>query len=91
MTAEFVRAVEDQGLTYGELKTMARNSLEHSFLAGKSLWANGKSFQRAFACSKDAASVAHISAGCEGFLKQNDKAATQWRLERAFSEFEKSF
>ena len=91
MTAEYVRAVEDQGLTYGELKAMARNSLEHSFLSGKSLWANGKSFQSASGCGKDAASAAHISAGCEAFLKQNDKAATQWQLERAFSEFEKSF
>jgi len=91
MTAEYVRAVEDQGLTYSDLKTMARTSLEHSFLAGKSLWADGNQFQPASACAGDATRTAHASAGCETFLKQNDKAATQWRLEQAFSQFEKSF
>ncbi len=91
MTAEYVRGVEDQGLTYSDLKLMARASLQHSFLAGKSLWADGKHSQRAPACGKDASESAHLSSTCGAFLKQNDKAATQWRLERAFSEFEKSF
>ena len=91
MTAEYVRAVEDQALTYNDLKTMARASLEHSFLAGKSLWMDGKRFQPVSACAGDVTGTAHASAGCETFLKQNDKAATQWRLEQAFSQFEKSF
>jgi hypothetical protein len=34
MTHEYLRAVETYGLSYGELKKMARASLEHSFLAG---------------------------------------------------------
>jgi len=34
MTHEYLRAVETYGLSYGELKKMARDSLEHSFLSG---------------------------------------------------------
>jgi hypothetical protein len=34
MTHEYLRAVETYGLSYGELKRMARDSLEHSFLPG---------------------------------------------------------
>ena len=34
MTHEYVRAVQDFGLGYSDLKHMARESLEHSFLAG---------------------------------------------------------
>jgi len=32
MTLEYKRAVEDQGLGYRALKTMARNSLKHAFV-----------------------------------------------------------
>ena len=37
MTHEYLRAVETYGLTYADLKRMARQSLEHSFLPGASL------------------------------------------------------
>ena len=33
LTNEYQRAVEEQGLTYRELKTISRNSIEYSFLA----------------------------------------------------------
>jgi adenosine deaminase len=32
MTREYLRAATDQSLDYGQLKTMARGSIEHSFL-----------------------------------------------------------
>jgi adenosine deaminase len=91
MTSEYVRAVEDQELTYDDLKTMARTSLEHSFLPGQSLWADGKALRHVAACGKDFSPSAHVSSDCGRFLKQSEKAATQWRLEQAFSEFEKTF
>ena len=91
MTAEYMRAVEDQGLSYQDLKSMARNSLQHSFLAGRSLWTDAKQSQIAPACSKEAPKASAPFAGCGVFLKQNDKAATQWRLEQAFANFERSF
>ena len=42
MTHEYLRAVESYHLSYADLKRMARQSLEHSFLPGESLWADTK-------------------------------------------------
>ena len=42
MTHEYLRAVEGYRLPYTELKRMARQSIEHSFLPGQSLWAETK-------------------------------------------------
>ena len=39
LTHEYVRAVADYALTYADLKDIVRNSLDHSFLPGASLWA----------------------------------------------------
>jgi adenosine deaminase len=44
LTHEYVRAAEEQGLSYFDLKQMARTSLEHAFLAGDSLWATPDDF-----------------------------------------------
>src|SRR6266702_33859 len=38
LTHEYVRAALEYGLGYLDLKDMARTSLEHSFIAGESLW-----------------------------------------------------
>ena len=38
LTHEYVRAVLEQHLNYGDLKTAARNGIEFSFLPGASLW-----------------------------------------------------
>jgi adenosine deaminase len=35
LTNEFQRAVQDQGLSYGDLKQMSRNSIEYSFLPAR--------------------------------------------------------
>jgi adenosine deaminase len=37
MTHEYLRAVQTYGLTYADLKRLARQSLEHSFLPGATL------------------------------------------------------
>ena len=42
MTHEYLRAAEPYLLSYAELKRMTRQSLEHSFLPGHSLWADTK-------------------------------------------------
>ncbi len=44
MTHEYVRAAETYHLTYADLKRMARQSLEHSFLAGASLWSDPQAY-----------------------------------------------
>ena len=42
MTHEYLRAVEGYHLSYTDLKRMTRQSIEHSFLPGQSLWAETK-------------------------------------------------
>jgi hypothetical protein len=91
MTHEYLRAVETYGLSYGDLKRMARASLEHSFIPGASLWSDGRELRRAAACEGDKASGDRVSGKCEKWLGANERARVQWQLERAFAEFEKKF
>jgi adenosine deaminase len=88
MTHEYLRAVQDQRLSYSDLKQMARASLEHSFLPGESVWSNGKTFTKIPACSGDHAIAGRYSAKCTTFLDSNQKAQTEWMLERQFDIFE---
>jgi adenosine deaminase len=89
LTHEYVRAVQTYGLTYADLKKMVRTGLEHSFLAGASLWSSPDIFTRlAAACVQDSAGADKPSARCATFLQSNEKAAQQWELERRFRAFE---
>ena len=92
ITHEYVRAAETYGLSYPDLKQMARTSLEHSFLPGVSLWSAKDIFTRAVAaCSADSLGADKPSSTCAAFVKTNEKAQQQWELERRFREFESSF
>ena len=91
MTHEYLRAVETYSFTYSQMKHMARLSLEHSFLAGSSLWQDASTFRKVAACSADAGSASKPSAPCAKFLAESDRARAQWGLEREFVEFEKKF
>ncbi len=90
MTHEYLRAVESYNLSYADLKRMARQSLEHSFLPGKSLWTQTKpEFRVVPLCAIDAAG--NLSRACEDFLAQSEKAREQSKLEAEFVKFEKKF
>ena len=92
MTHEYLRAVEGYQLPYTELKRMTRQSIEHSFLPGDSLWASTKSaFRPVAACSADTAIEERPSPACAKFLAANERAWEQWKLETAFARFEKKF
>lgn len=92
MTQEYLRAVEGYRLSYADLKRMTRQSLEHSFLPGPSLWAETKgAFRPVAACAADNAGTEKPSAGCEKFLAASEHAREQWKLEYALTEFEKRF
>jgi adenosine deaminase len=92
LTHEYVRAVGTYGLTYADLKQLARTSLEHSFLAGISLWRAPDNFTSAVsACAAIPLGAEKPSAGCAAFLAANERAAQQWELERRFRVFEASF
>jgi adenosine deaminase len=90
MTHEYLRAVAGYGLTYAALKRMTRQSLEHSFLPGESLWRDARhEFRAASACAADTPGADKPSAGCEQFLAANERAREQWKLEVEFGKFEK--
>ena len=79
LTNEYLRAVTEQGLGYGDLKAAARASLEYAFLPGPSLWAAPRT---------PVAACARPGPACDAFLAGSRKAAAQWRLEREFERFE---
>jgi adenosine deaminase len=90
ITTEFLRAAQTYKLSYLELKTLARTSLEHSFLPGASLWADAHALRRVNACAADTTSRA-TNAGCKRFLEGSERARAQWELETEFAHFEKQF
>jgi adenosine deaminase/adenosine deaminase CECR1 len=88
LSHEYQLAVLRYGLKYGDLKRLARNSLEYSFLAGQSLWQSSKFAGMNTACAADRPGAAAPSQGCTAFLKTSDRARSQWQLEADFAEFE---
>ena len=92
MTHEYLRAVEGFHLTYTDLKRMTRQSIEHSFLPGQSLWTETEgAFRPVTACASDLAGADKPSAGCAKFLAASARAREQWRLEGEFTKFEKKY
>ena len=88
MTMEFVKAAEEQQLSYVQLKNMARNSLQYAFIPGSSLWSDSKKFIKVSQCANDNPSRGAPSQGCRQFLSASDKARLQWALEEELSSFE---
>jgi adenosine deaminase len=89
LTHEYVRAAEEFGLNYLELKQMARTGMEHTFLPGKSLWAAADVFTAPVtACRGQALGAEKPTPACETFLDSSEKAAAQWEQERRFKAFE---
>ena len=92
MTYEYLRAVESYRLSYVDLKRMARQSLEHSFLPGSSLWTDTKLvFRMQPACARDRSAAEQPSAGCDAFLAASERARMQWKLEVELAKFEKKY
>jgi hypothetical protein len=92
LTHEYLRAVESYHLSYADLKRMARQSLEHSFLPGASLWTDTKLvFRMTPACVADAPGAEKPSATCQQFLTANERARMQWQLESEFAKFEEKY
>jgi adenosine deaminase len=86
MTNQYMRAVEDQGLKYEQLKQLVRNSLEYAFVEGESLWTNRRYDAMHRACATDPKSDR-----CTAFLAKNTKARLQWRLEQRLRSFEATY
>ena len=91
MTNEYLRAVQSYDLTYDDLKRLARQSLEHSFLPGASLWEETREFGRVESCAGDEPGRKKLSKPCQKFLDSSERARTQWALETEFAKFESKF
>jgi adenosine deaminase len=92
LTHEYVRAALEYHLGYLDLKQMARTSIEHSFLAGESLWDKPDAFTRTkTTCAGQKIGAESPAGSCLAFLKANQKAAQQWELEHRFAVFESTF
>ena len=89
LTHEYVRAARDFGLTYLDLKQMARTSLEHAFLPGPSLWAHPDDFtQPVPACAHQPLGTASPTPACAAYLQASPRATQQDQLEHRFQTFE---
>jgi adenosine deaminase len=89
LTHEYARAVDEQDLTYVDLKHSARDSLEHSFLPGESLWQWPDNYDHIKSvCGASITANSKPTDACRQFLDANEKAAEQWELERRFAVFE---
>ncbi len=84
LTAEFERAVLTYNLSYADLKQMVRNSLEYSFLPGKSYWATS-----AYKAAAPPCTASRTAAACRSYLEGNEKARLEADLEDKFAKFEK--
>jgi len=89
ITHEYLRAVQTYDLKYSDLKRMVRESLEHSFLPGRSVWQKPES--SVARCELDLKHPENPSPSCKAILDGSDKARVQWQLEQAFAEFERQF
>jgi adenosine deaminase len=91
LTHEYTRAAMDFNLSYLDLKSSARASLEHSFLAGPSLWQQPDAFTRTVSdCAGQPLGSANPTPKCLSFLRSSEKAAQQWELEHRYDLFESS-
>jgi adenosine deaminase len=89
LTHEYQKAVEEQNLTYADLKQSARTSLEHSFIPGADLYPEQDNFtHRAAACAAAITPISQPSTACAVFLKTSDRATQQYELEHRFAVFE---
>lgn len=87
LTTEYMRAIEEQHVSYSDLKKLSRDSLEYAFLSGEGLWQKNTGESVKPVCS-GIAFTAMPQGKCADFLVKNDKAALQWKLEAAFIRYE---
>jgi adenosine deaminase len=89
ITHEYEFATREYRLHYGDLRTLARASLEHAFLPGRSLWHAADHYRLAAACARDVPGRARLSTRCRRLLHWSAKANLQWALEGRLRAFER--
>ncbi|MFI0900646.1 adenosine deaminase [Streptomyces sp. NPDC020983] len=89
---EYQYTAATYGLTYPELKDLARASLQYAFLPGAPLWSGNPTalgYRPQPACRGQLPGTGRpVSAACRRLLAASPKAALEWRQEAAFAAFE---
>ena len=94
LTHEYVRAAMTYPLSYSDFKQMVRTSLEHSFLAGESLWQQSgpwETYEHPLSACRAQLGKPMATGECAARLSASDKARQQFELERRFHVFEAAF
>ena len=89
LTHEYAFAATQYDLGYRSLKELARASLEHAFLPGRSLWRAVGQRRRRAACAGDVPGEGPPGRRCRAFLRGSAKATVQWRQEQRSYAFER--
>lgn len=90
---EYRYAARTYGLTYPELKDLARASLEYAFLPGESLWLGNPTrngYVLTGACRPVDLTTGRPGPRCRALLDTSAKATAQWHQEIAFRQFERT-
>jgi adenosine deaminase len=85
LSAEYERAVLEQGLSYTQLRAISRASLAHAFIEGDSLLQPSGEIRPE--CRPDIGG--EPSPVCAAVLDTSEKARLQWRLETELRSFER--
>lgn len=88
LTWYFKRAVVGYHVDYRTLKRMVRDSLEHAFVPGASLWAAPENFTMVPACANKTLEPMPESPSCRDFLAGSERARLEWKEEVEFAGFE---
>ena len=89
LTHEYEYALREYGLGDRTLKTLSRASLDYSILRGRSLWRARDAYRPRRACARDTLGERKPGRACRALLRDSEKAALQWRMERAIRSFER--
>lgn len=90
ISTEYLKSAIENNLNYADLRNIARNSLEHAFVPGKSLWLDDSKFTPVKACARDLQYL-KASPPCQSFLDASRKARLQWQFEAEIRDFEKQY
>jgi adenosine deaminase/adenosine deaminase CECR1 len=85
-------ASEYPKIKYKDFKKFVRNSIEYSFLQGRSIWASKGDYSKLVAeCSRCSLGSKNPDAKCKAFLDSSEKARIEWKLEGDLAAFEKKY
>ena len=91
LTWYFKRAVVGYHVDYRMLKRMVRDSLDHAFVPGASLWEAPEDFTIAPSCANERLESEPSSASCRELLAGSERARLEWKEEVEFASFEAAF